>query len=86
MAATADIQEARLSAGTEAFIGGIICSVGKQGFRGNEPVKRDTFHLARALVNQLQRSVEGDKNICTSAAISGRERKVKDVYLQASGL
>lgn len=59
LAATADIQEAGLSAGTEAFIGGVIGSVGKQGFRSNKAVKRDTLHLARALVNQLQRSVKG---------------------------
>lgn len=75
MAATADIQETRLSAGTEAFIGGIICSVGKQGFRGNEPVKRDTFHLARTLVNQLQRSAEGDKNICTELQLVTEREK-----------
>lgn len=56
LAATADIQEAGLSAGTEAFIGGVICSVGKQGFRGDEPIQRDAFHLARPLVNQLHRS------------------------------
>lgn len=75
LAATADVQQARLSAGTEAFIGGIICSVCKQGFRGNEPKQRDTFHLAWTLVNQLKRSVGGgDQNICKSAEISDRDK------------
>lgn len=77
LAATANIQEAGLSAGTEAFIGGVICSVGKQGFRSNEPVKRDTFHLARALVNQLQRSVAEGK-ISVNLLKLGPERKGKE--------
>lgn len=46
MAATADVEEAGLPAGTEALIGGIIRSVCKQGLRGNEPKQRDAFHLA----------------------------------------
>lgn len=46
MAAAADVQQAGLSAGAEAFVGGIICSVCKHRFRGNEAKQWDTFHLA----------------------------------------
>lgn len=86
MAASADIQEPRLSAGTEAFIGSIICPVGKHGFWGNKPIQRDAFHLARTLVNQLQRSVEGVIKTSVNLLKLVTEIKVNDFYLQASGL
>lgn len=69
VAAAADVQQARLSAGTEAFVGGVIRPVCKQGFRGNEPKQRDAFHLARTLVDQLKRSVDGDQNKGKSAEV-----------------
>lgn len=52
--AAADIQEPRLSAGTEAFVGRVLGPVGEHGFRCDEAKRRDTFKAALALVDQLQ--------------------------------
>lgn len=94
MAAGADIQQAGLSTGAEAFIGRVISPIGEHGFGCNKSIQRDTFKLARTLVNKLQRSVSGKgknkvKRVCKSANISLREKSVKETpesYLQASGL
>lgn len=57
MTTGADIQQAGLSTGAEAFIGSVISPIGKHGFGCNKSKQRDTFKLARTLVNKLQRSV-----------------------------
>ena len=61
MSAAADIQQARLSTGAEAFVGGVVGPVGEQRLGCNVSIQRDTFKISRTLINELHRSEKWNK-------------------------
>lgn len=56
MSAGADVQQTGLSAGAEAFVGGVVRPVSEQRLGRNKSVQRDAVHHAVTLVNELHRS------------------------------
>lgn len=54
--AGADVLDARLPAGTEAFVGGIICAIGKESFRCHKAIGGHTLEFPRLLVHQCHGS------------------------------
>lgn len=53
LAAAADVQQTRLSAGAEAIVGLVIGPVGEQSLGGDVSIQRDAVHLSWTLVDEL---------------------------------
>lgn len=52
----ADVLDAGLPAGAEAFVGGIVRAIGKECFRGHEAIGGHTLKLPRLLIHQCHGS------------------------------
>ena len=53
MATAADVEDARLPAGTEALVGSVVRAVGKQSLGSHVAIERNALHDPRPLVHQL---------------------------------